>query len=133
MHNYLILLFFIWGKKYVYPTKKIFDGCIEYGDPDDLVGYLVWFRRLWVRGFSVSNSIVFFLPHLTRWRLLCGRLKKLPMEGTEKKTKIPFEFQLYFWVLYGYSVAKKCLPGPLEKQSRPQARCWNVFVIFGGW
>ena len=30
--------------------------------------------------------------------------------------KIPFKFQLYFWVSYGYFVVRKCFPGPQEKQ-----------------
>ena len=46
---------------------------------------------------------------------------------------IPFKFQLYIRVSYGYSVVRKYLPGLLENSHVSQTKLWNVFVIFSGW
>ncbi len=87
-------------------------------------------------GFWYLTSSVFF-P--TPFNLLISSLsvkaaKELLKEG-RKETKIPFKFQLHFWVSYGYSVARKCLPGPLEKQShlpnkalKCTSRFWVLFL-----
>ena len=81
----------------------------------------------------VSDPYVSSLLHLIRWCLLVNEGWKGITEGRKKEAKIPFKFQLYFWVSYNYSVAKKCLPGLLENSRVSQTRCWNIFVIFGGW
>ena len=58
--------------------------------------------------------------------------KELLKEG-RKETRISFKFQLRFYVSYGNSVVKKCLPGLLENSCISQTRHWIVFVIISGW
>ena len=67
-------------------------------------------------GVSIFDSIFFLTPlNSLASSLSMKAAKELVKEG-KKETKISFKFQLYFSVLYGYFVARKYLPGPLEKQ-----------------
>ena len=76
---------------------------------------------LWVDG-RICWCYLFRLVGSSRSRVLNSSVsvkaaKELRKEG-RKETKIPFKFQLYFWVSYGYSVAWRCLPGLFREQLR---------------
>ena len=78
---------------------------------------IIWFSSV-VCWLLYLTPFVFFLP-ISNSLVSCLSVKaaKEFLKERRKETKIPFKFQLYFGVSYGYSVAKKGLPGLLEKQS----------------
>ena len=68
---------------------------------------LVWFRGLYVFGLSVSYSLCFLLtPSNSLGSSLSMKTAKELLKEERKETKMPIKFQLYFWVSYGYSVAR---------------------------
>ena len=66
-----------------------------------------FFSIVGCRYFGLAYLIPFvsFVPHFIRWRILC-ELSEGITEVRKKETKIPFRFQVYFWVEYGHSVAR---------------------------
>ena len=60
---------------------------------------------IWVKDLTPLFSF-FFSPFNPFASFLSVKATKELLKEGKRETKIPFKFQLYFWILYGYSVEK---------------------------
>ena len=87
----------------------------------DLVGYLVYtFVGCSYLGLGYLTPFVFFSTSFNSLESFWSEKITERKKERKKETKIPSRFQLYFWFLYGYSVAKKRLPRPLQNSYIPK-------------